>query len=61
MKFRKDGGLDMRYNSSKAGQAFLFIVGAVVAIIAAIIYFIYTYLFIILPIAIIIAQNWIHL
>ncbi len=56
MKFRKDGGLDMRYNSSKAGQAFLFIVGAVVAIIAAIIYFIYTYLFIILPIAIIIAQ-----
>ena len=45
MKFRKDGGLDMRYKSSKEGQAFLFMVGAVVAIIAAIIYlFIHIYL-----------------
>lgn len=56
MRFRNDGGLDMRFKGAKTQQALLIMLGVIVVIIAAIIYFIYTYLFIILPIVMIVFQ-----
>ena len=56
MRFRNDGGLDMRFKGAKTQQALLIMLGVIGVIIAAIIYFIYTYLFIILPIVMIVFQ-----
>jgi len=56
MKFRKDGGLDMRFTGAKERQAALIMLGVVGAIIVAIFYFIYKYLFIIFPLVIIVLQ-----
>ena len=56
MRLKKDGGLDMRFKAAKDGQAALIMLGVIVTIIGAILYFIYKYLHIILPLVIIIFQ-----
>ena len=54
MRIKKGGGLDRRFKGAKEGEAALVILGILIALAAAVLYFIYVYLHIIAPIIVIV-------